>query len=105
MVEVALVFDQKDFLADGYLVAEEEYPRIPSNAGRKKEKDPASSSQCEEEIVEEEENKHIAKDGNNDVNLSNDKIGAPGGSDPPLIKAHFTSLMLMQTSSFAGRML
>ena len=55
MVEVALTLDRKDFFPDGYLVDEELYPRVPPKPAGKKGKAPASSSQVEEEIVDNEE--------------------------------------------------
>ena len=55
MVKVALILDRKDFLADGYLVDKEVYPRVlPKPAGRKG-KAPASHSQVEEKTIGNEE--------------------------------------------------
>ena len=90
MVEVALTLDRKDFLADGYPVDEEVYPRVPPKLAGKKEKALASFSQVEEETMEEEEQEDVAEEENNVVNLSYDEIGAPSGSEPPLTGVHLT---------------
>ena len=92
MVEVALTLDRKDFLPDGYLVDEEVYPRVPPKLAERKGKAPASSSQVEEEIAEDEEQDDDpdAEEDDDVVNLSDDEIGAPGGSEPPLTGAHLT---------------
>ena len=92
MVEVALTLDQKDFLPDGYPVDEEVYSRVPPKPAGRKGKAPASSSQVEEEIVDDEEHDDDADAEEDDdaLNLSDDKIGAPGGSEPPLTGAHLT---------------
>ena len=94
MVEVALTLNQMDFLPDGYLVGEEVYLRVPPKLAGRKGKAPASSSQVEEETVEDEEqdNDADAKEDDDAVNLSDDEIGAPGGSEPRLTGAHLTSL-------------
>ena len=94
MVEVALTLDRKDFLPDGYLVDEEVYPRVPPKPAGRKGKAPASSSQVEEETAkdEEQDDDPDAEEDDDALNLSDDKIGAPGGSKPPLIGAHLTSL-------------
>ena len=44
MIEVVLTLDRKDFLADGYPVDDEVYPRVPPKLARRKGKAPASSS-------------------------------------------------------------
>ena len=93
MVEVALTLDRKDFLPDGYPVDEEVYPRVPPKPARRKGKALASSSQVEEETAEDEEQDDDpdAEEDDDALNLSNDEIGAPGRSEPPLIGAHLTS--------------
>ena len=83
MVELALTLDRKDFLADGYPMDEERYLRVPPKPAGKKKKALASSSQVEEETMEEEEHEDVAKEEDNAVNLSNDKIDALDGSEPP----------------------
>ena len=55
MVKVALTLDWKDFLADGYPVDEEVYPRVPPKLVGRKGKAPASSSQVEEETIDDKE--------------------------------------------------
>ena len=92
MVEVALTLDWKDFLPDGYLVDEEVYPRVPPKPAERKGKAPAFSLQVEETVDDEEQDDDAdAEEDDDAVNLSDDKIGAPGGSEPPLIGAHLTS--------------
>ena len=83
IVEVVLILDRKDFLADGYPMDEEMYPRVPPKLVGKKGKALASSSQVEEEIMEDKEQEDVAKEEDNAINLSDDKIGAPRGSEPP----------------------
>ena len=74
MVEVALTLDRKDFLADGYPVDEEVYPRVPPKPAGRMEKAPASSSQVEETINDEEqEDDADAEEDDDVVNLSDDK--------------------------------
>ena len=91
MVEVVLTLNRKDFLLDGYLVDEEMYSRVPPEPARKKGKALASFSQVEEETMEEEEQEDVAEEEDNAINLNDDKIGAPGGSEPSLTGAHLTS--------------
>ena len=55
MVKVALTLSRKDFLADGYPVDEEVYLRVLPKPAGKKGKAPASSSQVEEETIDDEE--------------------------------------------------
>ena len=94
MVEVALTLDRKDFLPDGYPVDEEVYPRVPPKPARRKGKALASSLQVEEETAEDEEQDDDpdAEEDDDALNLSDDEIGAPGGSEPPLTGAHLTLL-------------
>ena len=91
MVEVALTLDWKDFLPDGYPVDEEVYRRVPPKPAGRKGKAPASSSQVEEETTEDEEQDDDAEEDDDTLNLSDDEIGALGGSEPPLTGAHLTS--------------
>ena len=69
------------------------YPRVPPKLARRKGKAPASSSQVEEETAEDEEqdNDPDAEEDDDALNLSDDKIGAPGGGEPPLTGAHLMS--------------
>ena len=90
MVEVALTLDRKDFLADGYPMDEEVYPRVPPKPAGKKEKALASSSQVEEGTIDDKEQEDDAEVEDDAINLSDDKIGAHGGSEPPLTGAHLT---------------
>ena len=113
MVEVALSLDRKDFLLDGYPVDEEVYPRVPPKPARRKGKAPASSSQVEEETAEDEEQDDDAdaKEDDDAINLSDDEIGALGGSEPPLTGAHFTlpdvdvDVLIRQRNVMTPRML
>ena len=91
MVKVALTLDWKDFLADGYLVDKDVYPRVPPKPAGRKEKAPASSSQVEEETMDDEEQEEDVEEDDGAINLNDDEIGAPGGSEPPLTGAHLTS--------------
>ena len=94
MVKVALTLDWKDFLPDGYPVDKEVYPRVPPKPAGRKGKAPASSLWVEEETAEDEEQDDDAdaKEDDDAVNFSDDEIGAPGGSEPPLTRAHLMSL-------------
>ena len=92
MVEVALTLDWKDVLADGYPMDEEVYMRVPPNPAGKKGKALASSSQMEEETIDNKEQEDVAKEEDNAINFSDDKIGALCGSEPSLIGAHLTSI-------------
>ena len=80
-------------MANGYPVDEEVYPRVPPKPAERKGKTHVSSSQVEEETIDDEEQEDDANIEEDDdaVNLSNDKIGALGGSKPPLTRAHLTS--------------
>ena len=91
MVVVGLDLDRKDFVADGYYVDEEKYPRAALKTSGRKGKAHASSSQLKEEGMEDEEEEVVAEDADDVVNFSDDEIGAPGGSEPPLTGAHLTS--------------
>ena len=86
MVEVALTLDRKDFLPDGYPVDEEVYPRVPPKPAGRKGKAPASFSHVEEETIDDKKQEDDAdiEEEDDAVNLSDDEIGAPGGSEPPL---------------------
>ena len=42
--------------------------------------------------MEDEEEEVVAEDGDNVINLNDNKLGALGGSEPPLTRAHLTSL-------------
>ena len=92
MVKVGLILDRKDFIKDGYLVNEEQYPRGVAKAARKKGKASASMSQREVEAIEEKEEEYVLKEEDNTVNLSDDKIRPEGGDWSPLTEAHLTSL-------------
>ena len=89
MVEIGLTLDHKDFLPNGYHVDEEKYPKTAAKKAGKKDKALASSLQQETEVVEEEEAENVAKE-ENCIDLSDDEIGAPVGSEPPLSGAHLT---------------
>ena len=91
MVEIGLTQDRKDFVPNGYHMDEKKYPKIAAKMVGRKDKALASSSQQETEVVEEEEEENVAKEENR-INLSDDKIGAPGRSEPPLSGGHLTSL-------------
>ena len=93
MVEVALSLDRKDFLPDGYPVDEEVYPQVPPKPARRKGKALASSLQVEEETAKDEkqDDDPDAEEDDDTLNLSDDEIGAPSGSEPPLTGAHVTS--------------
>ena len=90
MVEIGLTLDHKDFIPNGYHVYEEKYPRTTSKTAGRKGKALVSSLQQEIEVVEEEE--EDAAEEENRINLSDDNIGAPSGSEPSLSGAHLTSL-------------
>ena len=83
MVEIGLTLDRKDFVPNGYHVDEENYPIVAAKMAGRKDKALASSSQQETEVVEEEEEENAAKEENR-IDLNDDKIDAPGGSEPPL---------------------
>ena len=72
---------------------EEVYPRVPPKPAGRKGKAPASSSQVEEDTAEDEEQDDDpdAEEDDDTLNLSDDEIGAAGGSEPPLTGAHLTS--------------
>ena len=89
MVEIGLTLDRNDFFPNGYLVDEEKYPRTAAKSVGRKEKVVASSSQQETEVMEDDEDNVLEED--NCVDLSDDEIGPPGGSDPPLSGARLTS--------------
>ena len=82
MVEIGLTLDRNDFLPNGYLV-DEKYSRTAAKSAGRKGKAAASSSQQETEVVEDEED--------NRIDVSNDEIGPPSGSEPPLSGARLTS--------------
>ena len=89
MVEIGLMLDRNDFLPNGYLVDGEKYPRTAAKSAGRKEKVAASSSQQETEVMEDEEDNVLEED--NRIDVSNDEIGPPGGSEPPLSGARLTS--------------
>ena len=88
MVEIGLTLDRNYFLPNGYLVDEKKYPRTAAKSAGRKGKGAASSSQQETEVVEEEDN---GSEEDNRIDISNDEIGPPGGSEPPLRGARLTS--------------
>ena len=88
MVEIGLTLDCNDFLPNGYLVDEEKYLKSAAKLAGRKRKGAASSSQQETEVVEEEEDNGSEED--NRLDVSDDEIGPPGGSEPPLSGAHLT---------------
>ena len=89
MVEIGLTLDHNDFLPNGYLVDEEKYPKTVAKSAGKKKKTIASSSQQETEVMEDDED-NVSEDDNR-VDISDDEIGPPGGSEPPLSGARLTS--------------
>ena len=89
MVEIGLTLDRNDFLPNGYLVDEEKYPRTAVKSAGRKGEAAASSSQQETEVMEDKED-NVSEDDNH-VDISDDEIGPPGGSEPPLSGAHLTS--------------
>ena len=91
MMEIGLTLDCKDFVPNGYHVDEETYPKTTAKTVGRKGKALASSSKQEMEVVEEEKEENVAEE-ENCINLSDDEIGALGGSEPPLNGAHLTSL-------------
>ena len=90
MVEIGHTLDRKDFLPNGYHMDEEKYPRTVTRTMEKKGKALASSSQQEIEVVEKEEKENVAEEENR-IDLNNNKIDAPGGSELPLNDVHLTS--------------
>ena len=88
MVEIGLTLDRNDFLPNGHLVDEEKYPRTAAKSTRRKGKAAASSSQQETEVVEDEEDNASEED--NHIDVSDDEIGPPGGSEPLLSGARLT---------------
>ena len=89
MVEIGLTLDCKDFVPNGYHVDEEKYLRTVAKTVGRKGKALASSSQQETKVVEEEE-EDVAEEENH-IDLSDNKIGTPDGSEPPLSGVHLTS--------------
>ena len=89
MVEMGLMLDRNDFLPNGYLVDEEKYPRTAAKSAGRKGKAVTSSSQQETEVMEDKEDNALEED--NRIDVSDDEIGPPGGSEPPHSGAHLTS--------------
>ena len=90
-MEIGLTLVRKDFVPNGYHVDEEKYLRTIAKTAGRKEKALASSLQQDTEVVEEKEEKNVAQEENH-IDLNNNKIGALGGSEPPLSGVHLTSL-------------